>query len=164
MLVLLDRECFLQMRSPATPLMTAETLLIRLLRGAGSDGLSAITPGPQHPILGLRRHDTVALCDDAGIAPVIDPTNDDPSMWRNRIRNEVLPLLNDIAERDCTDLVSHRRCVTPRRRVLNDLRPRLIRPMQRPDADPVLATRALRQWLTVMATLRTPQRFNGCLG
>ena len=62
--------------------------------------------GPQHPILGLRRHDTVALCDDAGIAPVIDPTNDDPSMWRNRIRDEVLPLINDIAKRDLVPILS----------------------------------------------------------
>ena len=62
--------------------------------------------GPQHPILGLRRHDTVALCDDAGIAPVVDPTNDDPSMWRNRLRHEVLPLLSDIAERDLVPILS----------------------------------------------------------
>jgi len=129
----------------------AETLLIRLLRGAGSDGLSAITPGPQHPILGLRRHDTVALCNDAGIAPVVDPTNDDPSMWRNRIRHEVLPLLNDIAERDLVPILSRTADVLRHdAEFLNGLAAE-IDPTDANalcEADPVLATRALRQWLT----------------
>ena len=129
----------------------AETLLIRLLRGAGSDGLSAITPGPQHPILGLRRRDTVALCNDAGIAPVIDPTNDDPSMWRNRIRHEVLPLLNDIAERDLVPILSRTADVLRQDTdFLNDLATE-IDPTDANavcEADAVLATRALRQWLT----------------
>ena len=129
----------------------AETLLIRLLRGAGSDGLSAITPGPQHPILGLRRHDTFALCDDAGIAPVVDPTNDDPSMWRNRIRHEVLPLLNDIAERDLVPILSRTADVLRHdAEFLNDLAAE-IDPTDAnalSEADPVLAMRALRQWLT----------------
>jgi tRNA(Ile)-lysidine synthase len=129
----------------------AETLLIRLLRGAGSDGLSAITPVPQHPILGLHRHDTVALCDDVGIAPVIDPSNDDPSMWRNRIRHEVLPLLNDIAERDLVPILSRTADVLRHdAEFLNGLAAE-IDPTDANalcDADPVLATRALRQWLT----------------
>ena len=76
------------------------------MRGSGSDGLSAISPGPQHPILRLRRQETVALCAEVGISPVIDPTNADPSMWRNRVRHELLPLLNNIAERDVIPILS----------------------------------------------------------
>src|SRR5690606_37345133 len=39
----------------------AETVLLRLLRGSGAAGLSAIEPGPQHPLLDLRRSDTEAV-------------------------------------------------------------------------------------------------------
>ena len=40
----------------------AETILVNLLRGAGADGLAGMEPGARHPILGLRRHETHALC------------------------------------------------------------------------------------------------------
>ncbi len=44
----------------------AETVLVNLLRGAGLDGLAGIRPGPRHPILALRRAETVALCAGRG--------------------------------------------------------------------------------------------------
>lgn len=78
----------------------AETVLVNLLRGAGLDGLAGIRPGPRHPILGLRRAETVALCREVGLTPVADPSNDDPAFLRNRVRHEVLPLLGDVAGRD----------------------------------------------------------------
>jgi tRNA(Ile)-lysidine synthase len=78
----------------------AETVLVNLLRGAGLEGLAGIRPGPRHPILALRRAETVALCADLGLAPVADPSNDDPAFLRNRVRHEVLPLLADVAGRD----------------------------------------------------------------
>ena len=84
----------------------AETVLLRLLRGSGSDGLSAIEPGPAHPILALRRSETEAVCAELGIAPVRDASNASPAMWRNRIRHELLPLANDIAGRDVTPILA----------------------------------------------------------
>jgi len=129
----------------------AETLIIRLIRGSGADGLSAITPGPTHPILGLRRAETIAVCDEAGISPVIDPTNIDAGMWRNRIRQEVLPLLNDIAERDVVPILSRSADVLRQDAdFLNELAA-TIDPTDANalcDADPAIAVRALRQWLT----------------
>jgi tRNA(Ile)-lysidine synthase len=83
----------------------AETVLLALLRGTGLDGLGALRPGPTHPIVGLRRHETHAVCDAAGLAPVVDPTNADPRFRRNRVRHEVLPLLDDVAERDVVPLL-----------------------------------------------------------
>ena len=84
----------------------AETLLINLLRGAGAAGLSAMGPSSTRPILALRRHETVALCVHLGIEPLLDPTNDDPRFVRNRIRHEVLPLLDDVAGRDVVALLA----------------------------------------------------------
>ena len=84
----------------------AETVLVNILRGAGTTGLSALRSGPQHPILGLRRAETVALCASEGLDVVVDPSNDDPRFVRNRIRHEVLPLLADVAGRDLVPVLA----------------------------------------------------------
>ena len=83
----------------------AETVLLAMLRGAGVDGLAALPPGPRHPIVGLRRSDTHALCADLGLVPVADPSNDDRRFRRNRVRHDVLPLLDDVAGRDVVPLL-----------------------------------------------------------
>jgi tRNA(Ile)-lysidine synthase len=78
----------------------AETVLLNLLRGAGLDGLAGIRRDGRRPLLDLRRRETQALCASLGLKPVHDPSNDDLLFRRNRIRHEVLPLLDDVAERD----------------------------------------------------------------
>lgn len=83
----------------------AETVLLRLLRGTGPFGLAAMDRAT-HPLLGLRRTETVELCDRLGIEPVRDPSNDDPRHRRNRVRHEVLPLLDDVAQRDVVPLLA----------------------------------------------------------
>lgn len=84
----------------------AETVLLHLLRGSGLHGLAAIRDRERHPILGLRRAETRALCQAVGLDPVVDPSNDDPRHRRNRIRHEVLPLLDDVAARDVVPLLA----------------------------------------------------------
>ena len=83
----------------------AETLLINLLRGAGAPGCSAMGPHPTRPILALRRARDPSACTHLGLIPVADPTNDDARFVRNRIRHEVLPLLDDVAGRDVVPLL-----------------------------------------------------------
>jgi tRNA(Ile)-lysidine synthase len=84
----------------------AETLLLRLIRGSGSDGLAAMSPGRTHPILALRRSETVALCRERGLLVASDSSNLDPAHQRNRIRHEVLPLLTEIAGRDLVPILN----------------------------------------------------------
>ena len=84
----------------------AETVLLQLLRGAGTSGTAGIRPGPTKPILALRRSETSALCAAHGIIPLEDPTNADRAFRRNRIRHEVLPLLDDVAERDVAEVLA----------------------------------------------------------
>lgn len=84
----------------------AETLLLALLRGSGLAGLSAIGPGWRHPILALRASETRTLCEQEGIAVAADPSNEDPRFRRNRVRHELLPLLDEIAARDVTVLLN----------------------------------------------------------
>jgi tRNA(Ile)-lysidine synthase len=84
----------------------AETLLLALLRGSGAAGLAAIGPGWRHPILALRRDETHALCRELGLDVATDPSNDQLRFRRNRVRHELLPLLDTIAERDVTVLLA----------------------------------------------------------
>ena len=84
----------------------AETMLLNLLRGAGPDGMAArLEHGALRPLLALRRSETRALCEGEGLAPVDDPSNADVRFVRNRIRAEVLPLLDDVAGRDVAPLL-----------------------------------------------------------
>ncbi|HEY6624271.1 MAG TPA: tRNA lysidine(34) synthetase TilS [Acidimicrobiales bacterium] len=84
----------------------AETVLANLLRGAGVDGMAGMRAGTRHPILALRRSETVALCAQLGLQPVVDPSNDDPRFLRNRIRGELLPLCSALAGRDLVPLLA----------------------------------------------------------
>jgi tRNA(Ile)-lysidine synthase len=84
----------------------AETVLANLLRGAGVRGLSAMEAGPAHPLLALRRSETVALCDRLGLDPVDDPSNRDPRFVRNRVRHELVPLCSQIAGRDVVPILA----------------------------------------------------------
>jgi tRNA(Ile)-lysidine synthase len=84
----------------------AETVLLNLLRGAGLDGLAGMEPGPRHPILGLRRSETRALCHGLGLVPLRDPSNDDPRFRRNRVRHELLPLCSEVAGRDVVPVLA----------------------------------------------------------
>lgn len=83
----------------------AETVLLRILRGTGPSGVAAMRPDG-HPLLGLRRAETHALCRHLGVVALRDPTNDDPRFRRNRVRHELLPLMDDIARRDVVPLLA----------------------------------------------------------
>ena len=77
----------------------AETVLLNLLRGAGTAGLAGMRRD-RRPLLDLRRAETAALCGELGLTPVTDPTNASLVFRRNRVRRQLLPLLDEIAERD----------------------------------------------------------------
>ena len=128
----------------------AETVLLNLLRGAGVDGLAGIRPGPTKPLLGLRRAETRALCDELGLVPVDDPSNDDLSLRRNRVRHELVPLLDAIAERDVAAVLARQAGLLADDAALLD---ELAAAMDPTDAralvaaPPALARRAVRRWL-----------------
>jgi hypoxanthine phosphoribosyltransferase len=130
----------------------AETILINLLRGAGADGLAGMEPGARHPLLGLRRRETHAVCAAAGLVPVFDTSNDDPAYVRNRVRHELLPLCADVAGRDPVPVLARQAGVLRDEvALLNSLAadalpdPADARAVAR--APTPLARRALRRWL-----------------
>lgn len=83
----------------------AETVLLNLLRGAALDGLAGMRPD-RRPLLALRRSETAALCAALDLSVVDDPTNRDPAHRRNRVRHEVLPLLDAVAQRDVAGVLA----------------------------------------------------------
>lgn len=84
----------------------AETVLFNIGRGAGLAGASAPHAGVGRPLLGLRRFETHALCEQLGLATVHDPMNDDPAFARVAIRNEVMPALANALGRDPVPLLN----------------------------------------------------------
>jgi tRNA(Ile)-lysidine synthase len=83
----------------------AETVLLNLLRGAGLDGLAAMSPSTK-PLLGLRRHEVRELVAEAGIPTVLDPSNFDLVLRRNLVRARVLPELSRVAARDLVPVLA----------------------------------------------------------
>lgn len=126
----------------------AETVLLRLIRGTGPSGLAAMRPAT-HPLLALRRAETEALCAHLGVHPVRDPMNDDRRFTRNRVRHEVLPLLDEVAARDVVPLLCR---LAARSAAQADLLETLAGQLDPTDAHglaaapEVLATLALRAW------------------
>jgi len=75
----------------------AETVLFRFLRGAGTAGLSGIRPVTSdriiRPLLAASRDETIAYLKDRGIGWREDSSNSSRRFARNRIRHDLLPLL-----------------------------------------------------------------------
>jgi len=75
----------------------AETIIMRLLRGSGSEGLKGIPPVRNEiiirPIIDLTRDEVLYYLNKKGLHYVSDSSNMDLAFLRNRIRHELIPLL-----------------------------------------------------------------------
>ena len=77
----------------------AETVVMRLLAGAGPRGLAGIAPRRGaliRPLLDARREDVIEHLRRRGLGWVEDATNADPRFLRNRVRHDVLPFLGRV--------------------------------------------------------------------
>ncbi len=76
-----------------------ETLLLHFLRGSGLPGMVGML-SRQHdiirPLLGVTHAQTVVYCREYNIEPLEDASNNDPTYTRNRVRHQLLPLLESI--------------------------------------------------------------------
>lgn len=80
----------------------AETVLMRILRGTGTEGLVGIeylrtekNRGIIRPLLDVSRAEIESYCKENGLDPRIDLTNLEPIYTRNKIRLELLPYLSE---------------------------------------------------------------------
>lgn len=92
----------------------AETVLMHLIRGSGMHGLCGISPlrgKLGRPLLCFKRCEIEEYLKANGIKWIEDETNALSIYSRNKIRNEIFPLLNDInpeavsAIADCADIL-----------------------------------------------------------
>jgi len=76
----------------------AETVLLGLARGSGTRSLSGMSVENGiylRPLLQITREETVAACSELGIEPWNDPHNGNTDFSRVRVRNEVLPVMEE---------------------------------------------------------------------
>lgn len=88
----------------------AETVLLRLLRGAGTKGLAAMHPRNGRiirPLLACRRADLRQFLAERDIPYVDDETNEDVAIPRNRVRLELLPFLERRFNPGVVDLLAN---------------------------------------------------------
>ncbi|MCA9400471.1 MAG: tRNA lysidine(34) synthetase TilS [Candidatus Omnitrophica bacterium] len=80
----------------------AETVLMRIIRGSGLQGIASIQPnrmieGMQviRPLLALTRDEIQAHVQEHKLSFVVDESNDDLSFTRNKVRHRLIPFLQN---------------------------------------------------------------------
>ncbi len=75
-----------------------ETVLMRVLRGAGARGLAGLYAESDivRPLLRTRRRDLTRYARAQGLSWVEDPSNMSPRYFRNRVRHDLLPALRHV--------------------------------------------------------------------
>lgn len=78
----------------------AETVLLRLLRGAGPEGLSVLEPWAGdvlRPMIRVPKATVDEYLHRHGISSAQDPSNQNPRFLRTRVRSELIPLLQQLS-------------------------------------------------------------------
>lgn len=87
----------------------AETVLMHFLTGAGLEGLRGLTPlnGPIiRPLLYAKRSDIEEYCNQVGLEPRRDPSNEENDYLRNKIRNLLIPWLREHINPNIVDTIN----------------------------------------------------------
>lgn len=74
-----------------------ETMIMHMLRGSGISGLQGIQQKANkiiRPIIEIERKDIEKYCEEQNLEPRIDKSNQDNTYTRNKIRNIVIPYIN----------------------------------------------------------------------
>jgi tRNA(Ile)-lysidine synthase len=125
----------------------AETVLMRLLRGAGPDGL-AVLPTRRadliRPMVRARRTDVLLHLERHRIPYADDPTNRDPRFLRTRVRIEVLPSLVSLSPRIVEHLCDLADALGEGRKAESGLVPSVLEGLTLGRAQRTLLARALR--------------------
>ncbi len=89
-----------------------ETVFLNLIRGTGLKGLIGIEPISYnyglsiiHPLLALSRVDIEYYCKEYNLEPRIDPSNNEAVYTRNKIRNLILPQIEEEINAGVKDVI-----------------------------------------------------------
>lgn len=135
----------------------AETVLLHLLRGAGSRGLKGMGAGENwhspvtgarvtvvRPLLEITRAETAAYCQQHDLSPRIDSSNRSTRFLRNRLRVELTPLLKTFNPRIAETLARTARIISQEQEALETLAsPLLAKYLQSEDGGLALEVKAL---------------------
>lgn len=91
-----------------------ETILFRIMRGTGTDGLAGIPYKRMdengfaiiRPILDIKREEIEKYCENRELKPRIDHTNNENLYARNKIRNMLIPYLEDNYNKNIIETVN----------------------------------------------------------
>lgn len=111
-----------------------ETVLLHLVRGTGLDGLSGIPPRRGkliRPLLNTSRGAIEAYLAEKGIPHVEDSSNGDTAYARNRLRQEVMPVLRSLNPHVSETLAANLRHIRADRDYLESLAAEPLRQMQK---------------------------------
>lgn len=163
----------------------AETLLFRLLRGAGVRGLAAMPARRRlgrgwlmRPLLDVSRGELEAHARRLGLAWVEDPSNDSLDFSRNYLRHQVMPLLAQRWPQSVTTLARTAAHMTDAQRLLDELAEMDLAMMAPPAAyawlpvpslmlgpmlslSPARQRNALRHWLASFTALPDSEHWQG---
>lgn len=77
----------------------AETVLMRIIRGTGMEGIVGIKPMRGNifvrPLINIRRESIEAYCEENNLSPRIDKSNLENIYARNKVRLELLPYIKE---------------------------------------------------------------------
>ena len=104
-----------------------ETILMRVMRGAGARGLAALAaPSPiVRPLLHVTREEVATCAREMSVSWVEDPSNASRSYFRNRVRHDLLPALLRAAPRIDAELLDLAQHAAVMRRTLDGIVERL---------------------------------------
>ena len=103
----------------------AETMLINMIRGTGTDGLTGIPrhrpPNIYRPMLEVSRSVTREIATLAGLPFVDDPSNRDRSLLRNHVRLDLIPLFEASNPRFVQSMATTARLLAEDRKLLDEM-------------------------------------------
>lgn len=88
----------------------AETVLLRIMRGTGLDGLAGIPVKRDdkyiRPILFMKREEVEGYCEENSLEPRIDGTNLEKIYSRNKVRLDILPYMKENFNKDVVEAIN----------------------------------------------------------
>ena len=145
----------------------AETFLMRLLRGTGPDGIECMKEADTvngmrilRPMLSMRRSEIRAALRADGLRWREDSSNRDPAYLRNRIRTELIPIMEQISGTAVERICSTAALIRKDNETLNEeadsliarlTEGRLMNAEALAEAPEAVRSRALRMWWRIHA-------------
>lgn len=119
----------------------AETVLMRIIRGTGLDGLRAMdykTANIIRPILDIKKSEILAYLDRQKILYAIDHTNFENDYTRNKIRLDIIPKLEEINPKAIDQIYNLSRLANDDLKILDSVIDEKFKKLAKPERDQII--------------------------